>query len=365
MKLAQPDYRAAIKALAEPEIALAQTAFQAELPAVQARQVFFHELEMAGQEANQGTGYERAYHAIEALFPAKDSAGNTIAYSGDLSGFFSQVRTNQGGDVQFLVPGGGVTVGLVSKPSDLDTKDSELGVFSVDGGSIQSYTRDSFNVNTSRVFTLGQERIPQRTTDYERMIRDDILLFSRVGNIDAGKGAKTTTSAPPPTYEYDNKGNLKVNLANSISGSGIGVLLARDVIVPGDVSLIAPAGEVNAGDAGIRVSGNLNIAAAHVVGADNIQVSGLSIGVPVAVDTSGLSVSGIGALGDTQATSEATHGLASSSEASQKAAEELKQTLADFKLTFITAEVIGFGETGTDSGDNRECKKRNDCKDAQ
>src|SRR5262249_63051 len=44
--------------------------------------------------------------------------------------------------------------------------------------------------------------------------------------------------------------------------------------------LIAPRGEVNAGDAGIRVVGDLNIAAQVVVGVENIQVSGAAAGVP-------------------------------------------------------------------------------------
>jgi hypothetical protein len=47
------------------------------------------------------------------------------------------------------------------------------------------------------------------------------------------------------------------------------------------VNLIAPKGDVNAGDAGIRVAGNLNIAAVQVIGAGNITVVGTATGVPV------------------------------------------------------------------------------------
>jgi hypothetical protein len=39
-------------------------------------------------------------------------------------------------------------------------------------------------------------------------------------------------------------------------------------------------GSVNAGDAGIRVSGNINIAAVQVLNAGNIQVGGTATGVP-------------------------------------------------------------------------------------
>jgi type IV secretory pathway VirB10-like protein len=46
------------------------------------------------------------------------------------------------------------------------------------------------------------------------------------------------------------------------------------------VDLIAPVGAVDAGDAGIRSSGNLTIAAAQVLNASNIAVSGTSVGTP-------------------------------------------------------------------------------------
>jgi Filamentous haemagglutinin family outer membrane protein len=44
--------------------------------------------------------------------------------------------------------------------------------------------------------------------------------------------------------------------------------------------LLPPRGTVDAGDAGIRVSGNLVIAAFQVLNANNIQVQGTSVGVP-------------------------------------------------------------------------------------
>lgn len=44
--------------------------------------------------------------------------------------------------------------------------------------------------------------------------------------------------------------------------------------------LLAPRGTVDAGDAGIRVSGNLSIAALTVLNAFNIQVQGTALGLP-------------------------------------------------------------------------------------
>ncbi|MFX4697695.1 filamentous hemagglutinin family protein, partial [Acinetobacter baumannii] len=52
-------------------------------------------------------------------------------------------------------------------------------------------------------------------------------------------------------------------------------------VPPGNIDLIAPLGTIDAGEAGIRVSGNVNLAALQVVNAANIQVQGTSVGVPV------------------------------------------------------------------------------------
>jgi len=90
-----------------------------------------------------------------------------------------------------------------------------------------------------------------------------------------------------------------VNPINDVAGSGIGQLLTTPGLKAGLVNLIAPNGAVNAGDAGIRVAGNLNIAAVQVIGANNITVSGTATGVPVS-EAGALSgaLSGANSLGD-------------------------------------------------------------------
>ena len=56
---------------------------------------------------------------------------------------------------------------------------------------------------------------------------------------------------------------------------------------------------MNAGDAGIRVAGNLNIAAVQVIGAGNISVVGTSTGVPVSeAGAFAGALSGANSLGD-------------------------------------------------------------------
>ena len=64
------------------------------------------------------------------------------------------------------------------------------------------------------------------------------------------------------------------------TGAGIGTLQPIPGVPPGDIDLIAPLGTIDAGEAGIRVSGNVNLAALQVVNAANIQVQGTVTGLP-------------------------------------------------------------------------------------
>src|SRR5262249_58447364 len=88
----------------------------------------------------------------------------------------------------------------------------------------------------------------------------DIVIWSTLGNMGAGASSKTVQAAPPTRVLVDpQSGDVRTDLAGLATGGGIGVLASVKGVPPGDVDLIAPAGVVDAGDAGIRVSGNLNI----------------------------------------------------------------------------------------------------------
>jgi filamentous hemagglutinin len=228
---------------------------------VDIRSKFYNELTQAGREATQvGGNYQRGFNAIKALFSG-------TLYRGDLSLLFSQIKTEAGGSIDLLVPGGRVNAGQTTPPSQSGSTKAadQLGVLVFENGAVHAFSRGDFAVNESRVFTLQG---------------GDILIWSSEGDIDAGRGAKTAVSAPAPILVTDAFGNTSFKF-NSVSGSGIRSILTRSDIVPGNVDLIAPSGVVNAGDAGIGAAGNINIAALRVVGADNIQVGGKSTGVPL------------------------------------------------------------------------------------
>jgi hypothetical protein len=138
------------------------------------------------------------------------------------------------------------------------------------------------------------------------------------------------------------------------------VLLAREVINRGTTYLIAPNGTVSAGDAGVRASGDLFVYGNQVVGAPNFSSGGMSSGVPATADSSGISVSGVGSLGDAaKAASDATSALAGASEDAQKAANDMKQSLASFKPNLISVEVLGYGAGTEDCASGEDvCRKQ-------
>jgi hypothetical protein len=303
------------------------------------RTMLFTALRETGRDSNNADSayagdYARGYAAIELVFPEieeKNPDGSFKYYQGDINLLASRVKTESGGSVEWLAPGGDMIVGLANTSKSLVDPEilaasnggGVLGIVTSEVGDIQGFSRGDVLVNQSRILTVGG---------------GDVLLWSSDGDIDAGKGKKTAVAVPPPLILVDSKGNVTQVLQGAASGSGIGALSTGGVTA-GDVDLIAPKGTVNAGDAGIR-AGNLNIAAQVVLGADNISVSGSSAGTPVA-DTSAVTAASSGASNAGGDVSSTTAALSQNLADAARAAEELKQA---FKPTFITAEVIGHGE---------------------
>jgi len=291
-------------------------------------EALFNELRQSGRRvANKlSEDYSRAYAAIETLFPQDN------AYAGNLSMFTSRIYTLDGGNINILVPGGAVNGGLTD-PSKVASK---LGVVAQAQGEINSYSHGDFIVNQSRVFTL---------------LGGDILMWSTSGDIDAGRGAKTAISAPAPDVSFDKQGNVIINISGAISGSGIRAITTDDNVVAGNVDLFAPTGVIDAGDAGIG-GNNITIGATQVLGTNNFDIGGISVGVPNTnagnLNVGLASVSGV--------SSRVTKSVENSMDKANR--PRISDTpISDAVLSYLEVFVLGFGDDDPEQQDEDLDKK--------
>src|SRR5262249_14736295 len=144
---------------------------------------------------------------------------------------------------------------------------SALGILTLDNGPISVFVDGSVLVNQSRILTVQG---------------GDLLMWSSNGDLDAGRGAKTSVDFKPLSVDFDPTDLQTINLNGLVSGAGIGTIQSTPDAPPASAVLIAPRGTVNAGDAGLRSSGNLSIVALRVLNAANIAAVGTVSGVPQA-----------------------------------------------------------------------------------
>ncbi|MGI9210868.1 MAG: filamentous hemagglutinin family protein [Methylococcaceae bacterium] len=299
---------------------------QEQAPREQAVSVLFQALKQAAgtaaaaPESARKALYQPGFAALQRLFPGQGSQN-----TGHLSLVFSQIKSLDGGRVDLLIPGGSVDVGLAGQVGGVQKSASQLGIVVQGAGAFNAYTLGNFNVNQSRVFTLGG---------------GDIAIWSSTGSIDAGKGAKSTLSAPPPVTTVDEKGNIVTVFPPIVSGSGIQAITpTRANAQAGSVYLAAPAGVVNAGEAGIS-GGKVVIAASAVIGASNIQASGGTVGVPTAVAPPVIPTGASGAAAGAARAATQT-GEADQNDPNRNADAEARGRKAMGSL--LRSEVVGFG----------------------
>ncbi|WYX26855.1 filamentous hemagglutinin family protein [Achromobacter xylosoxidans] len=134
----------------------------------------------------------------------------------------------------------------------------------------------------------------------------NILGWSAEGDINSGRGAKSTVVYTPQRRLYDDVGNVTLSPTVPSTGAGIATLNPIPEVPPGDVDLVAPLGTIDAGEAGIRYSGNVNLAALQVVNAANVVGQGKATGVPAlaAVNVAALTSASAAAAGATQGAQE-------------------------------------------------------------
>jgi hypothetical protein len=190
------------------------------------RQLYFSLLNTSGVDFNAPSndlGLYKTYilgqQAIAALFPSRNPGGQPIAYNGAITMFGSSgILTDLGGTIETLTPGGATTVG-VEGPTPIGT----AGILTQGTGDIDMYALDSVELGESRVLTT---------------FGGNVLIWSAQGDINAGRGTKTTIIYAPEQVIYDNYGDIFLSPSVPSSGAGIGTLNPIPSVAPGDVNAV-------------------------------------------------------------------------------------------------------------------------------
>jgi hypothetical protein len=329
--------------------------------------VYFNEL----TETSIPTGpsfkqYERGYRAINLLFPSSlgytqndltggGNGSNQPVETGNLDLRLATIQTEWGGNIFILGPGGRVLAGSTVRTADqaarrtydggrlfagdvftspLPAAITEIpigyeGVLTLRGGSIDTFTDGDFLLNQSRLFTEDG---------------GDIAMWSSNGDLNAGQGPKTAANFPPVVVRVDEDLFSQLDSVSGVSGAGIAAFEPAPGVPPPDVFLIAPRGTVDAGDAGVRVAGNLYVAALAVANAENFSVGGTAFGVPAsaAVDVAAQ-----------------TSGSAASAAAAQAAETVANASRTQNSPSIISVDLLGVtGAPGCGDEDERKCKRK-------
>lgn len=288
-------------------------------------------------------GYDAGFEILAKAFPA----GGT----GNIEGFLSQIKTEQDVEntyslasaglpasqqehasaIALMAPFGATNIGIPGGEAGDPTR---TGVVAIGKGNVDLIVLDSIEVGPSRIFTLGG---------------GSIQGWSSTGDIDGGNSPKTAAATPPPTLRPVGD-SFVLDVSGSVAGGGIATLKKDPSVRAAPVRLYAPQGAVDAGDAGIRVSGDLEIGAQQIIGADNISVGGSlssSAASPASVPASGLSGSTT-----TVATPQEAMGAVATDGGRRREAS-----------SFLSVEILALGDTETSQDEDcsaldEECRRR-------
>ncbi len=265
---------------------------------------------------------------------------------GDITMTSSQISTVGGGSM-FIFATGALNVGTTILASKNATNKS-TGILTETGGAISVFAKGDVNVNEARLMTFQG---------------GDITVWSDRGNVNAGKGDKTTISASTPVYSCDQAtGVCSVKFTPPAVGSGIRALTyAADENTPpppaGDIYLFAPQGIIDAGEAGIS-GGRIVLGATAILNASNISFTTGSVGLPAA--SQGVSLGALTGSSDLSGKNSISSDTGALAQAQERVASA--QPIEDMVVKWIDVKVMSYDLTfGADEGpdDSDEGRNRN------
>jgi len=298
--------------------------------------LYFTLLRNAGRDFNDPTSgsykkYTVGKDVISAVFNTQEGSGSVLSRARD-------IRTQNGGQISIAAPGGGIVLSSI----DPNQKDPPFGIVTAYGGGVNIYSSQSVSIGIGRIFTLRG---------------GDIVIWSDKGDIAAGSSAKTVLSAPPTRVLIDpQSAAVQTDLAGLSTGGGIGALAAVRNVPVADIDLIAPSGVIDAGDAGIRSTGNLNLAATKILNADNILSGGVTVGAPPPAPSSAPAAPPPAAP-PAAAPAGASAAAAANNSSAENAANNNKSGETEQPPSIISVEVLGYG--GGDGESDEEKKAAN------
>lgn len=296
-----------------------------------ATQLFFIVLRDSGRDrgnpdaAGYGT-YADGESAIGSLFP-NSTAGDIVLNS-------RSIKTMNGGSIDLLTPGGGV----VLSPFSTGTSLAPPGIVTSHGGAVDIYAQQSITLGIGRIFTLRG---------------GDIMIWSERGNIAAGASSKTVASAPPTRVLIDpQSASVVTDLSGLATGGGIGSLQTIQGVPPANVDLIAVTGVIDAGDAGIRSSGNLHLAATKILNADNIAVLGVTIGA--SSSSAPAAAPPAAAPAPAAPPAAASTAAAANNSAAENASKNSAASQGEETPSVYSIDILGYGGSDTDDDLNKK-----------
>lgn len=308
-------------------------ALPADLQQVFVDQVFFAELKAVGvAQLNGQTNALRGYEMINTMFPASlgytansleggsgSNGANQLVKTGDLNLVHSTIQSRLGGNISIFGPGGNIFVGSLATEPNSSLKLPDLGILTLGGGVINTFTDQSVRVNASRVLTSQG---------------GEVMMWSSNGDLDAGRGSRTISSAPALEVQFDQNDYESIDLGGYVTGSGIQTLRASRFAKAANIYLVAPRGTIDAGTAGIGGSGVVVVLAPVIANAGSIQGQQGTVGVPT------VSVPNLGAL--TAGNNAAT--------ASTRSAEPATANGNREQASIFIVEVVGYGGGDSSQG---------------